>query len=96
MLPGDTQSASQGQMGNVGHMTCQLCGFSRHLGVQDVFQGQREAWFWGEKVRKHKIKLEALNDTSTIRVIKHSAALVAQSVLLYDHLQLVSVQVGTL
>lgn len=60
MLPGDTQSASQGQMGNVGHMTRQFCGFSGHLGVQDGFDGQREGRFWGEKVSKHKIKLNLI------------------------------------
>ncbi len=63
VLPADTQSASQGQMGNVGHMTWQLCGFSCHLGVQDGFKGQHEAWCWGEKARKHKTQFDDVAQT---------------------------------
>lgn len=71
VLPGDTQSASMGQMSNIGHMTCQFCGFSCHLGAQDGFEVQCKARFWEEKGRKFKVKLTLLmrwNDkTSTNR-----------------------------
>lgn len=56
-------------MGNVGHMTCQLRGFSSHLGVQDGFKGQREARFWGDEVSEHRIKL------NVIILFKHLEAL---------------------
>lgn len=55
VLPADAQSASHGQVRNVGHATCQLCGFGSHLGAQDGFQGQREVRFWGDEVRKKKL-----------------------------------------
>lgn len=71
VLPGDTQSASMGQMSNIGHMTCQFCGLSCHLGAQDGFEVQCKARFWEEKGRKFKVKLTLLmrgNDkTSTNR-----------------------------
>lgn len=60
-----------GQMSNIGHMTCQFCGLSCHLGAQDGFEVQCKARFWEEKGRKFKVKLTLLrrwNDkTSTNR-----------------------------
>lgn len=45
VLPGDTQLATQGHMGNIGHVTCQFRGFSGHLGAPNGLNGQCDGRF---------------------------------------------------
>ena len=47
VLPGDPQPARRGEVGDVGHVTHQLQGVGRGLGVPHRREGQREGGLWG-------------------------------------------------